>query len=702
MRRDLLDKPIKSISKMDKIDFEILGYRIGRYEDWIYIDILYRIGSDKKAKPLHGFSINDTANHIETLLKNEKKIADKILDAIYEDVKPWLINPANFWIIHDEVIRAIKTLYDKWLEFKVKEYGLGVEEIHRILPPKTRIFIEKELGTIYSKKFIAYVKGTTRVFYPKNPAEAIAYSCRIRSGDIGAKKLFGDLGPEAIIQEDPVPYLHIYKLRGGIGLAYTSIGYGVREVRLLPITLTDLDRLKEELGPEYDHLLSIIYKTYRIKEGGEGIKKVFHNIYWLETGLTRDLVNQLLREYNEYIEIFKHIEGIDWLIEYYKAMILPWFNPYYSPHALIVSPTNTGKTILYRLMTGEDPYTDITPVSLVGGIDPGTKKPLLGILHGRIKALQIERLEAKTSGETLSLLIDYMKSGVAKRGVGIRTIEARGSAPIIFTGNPVGTGRALKIQDWLNLGLLKNPEALGSRLLLFYTEERRELRIPKDIDKIEVIREIGYSSFIIKRLRKIWSHPRVETWLFDKEILYINEIDKTEVIGDLYHYIKVLVREFAPRLKALALNNILVDHLDDLDNLDEILDKANAKYEFFKQQLLNSIVNVLAEYKIINPTTLALNLPKLLIKMIISINKYINDNMIFQERVVIPLKNIMDTMKKLGFRLTLKHRLKQYISKYERELKHLGIIYSVDKELVIVDTTLLNQIDFEELQRETQ
>jgi len=37
---------------------------------------------------------------------------------------------------------------------------------------------------------------------------------------------------------------------------------------------------------------------------------------------------------------------------------------------------------------------------------------MLGVLHGRDKTLQIESLEANRARETISLLVDYMKSWV--------------------------------------------------------------------------------------------------------------------------------------------------------------------------------------------------------------------------------------------------------------------------------------------------
>ena len=699
---------VKTMSKLGKIDFEILGYDIGRHEDWVYIEILYKVGESKYRRHLHGFRLNDIENHIETLLKNSEAMAKKILDTVFKEIRPWLKYPENLWLINKEIERGLKLLYDKWIEFKARELGLGVEEIKALIPPKTKIFVEREIDTIYTKRFIAYVKGKARAFTPKTPREAIDFSNRIRGEDIEARKVFGDLGPEAVIHEEPIPYLHVYKIKGGIGLSYTKLGHGMREARLLPIKLRDMDQLKEELGPLYNNLLSIIYKVYKVREEArEALAKVLPNIYWVETGLSRDMVHQLLREYYEYLKILNNIEAIPLLREFYKSMILPWFNALYSPHALIVSPTNTGKSMLYRLMVGEDPYTDITPITLVGGIDPSSRRPVLGVLHGRTKALQIERLEAKTQGETISLLIDYMKSGIAKRGVGVKTIEARGTAPIILTGNPVGIGRALKIQDWIRLGLLKNPEALGSRLLLFYTEERRELKLPRELDKIEVIREIGNSSYIIKKLRKIWLDPMVENWFREKDQIYIEEIEEKEAIGDLYHYINVLTREFSPRLKALALNNILVDYMDKLNgNIKEILEEACARYEWFKKQLINSIELVLSEYgRIQSPTTLALNLPKLLIKMILGIDKYLKDKMVLEERVEIPLKDIIDKMIELGLiskNPVYRARLRNYIRDNERDLAILGLAYSVDKDLVLVDTTQLSRIDIEKLARESQ
>lgn len=644
------------------------------------------------------------------------KLRSDLLNTLYVRLKDYMNTIDEIKELEKAVDSMLKQAREAWVEYK-RASGLRYEVIESKIPPKSEVFIEKRIKQFNIKKYIIRTGSNSLAYYAKTPKEAQEIDRLIHeSPREGIKHILERLGrPVSIeVDEEPIvetiPYLIVYKLENGVGLSYTPLRLGTVEARLYPLTQQRLNELKEELGEEYEELGKAVSSSLGLKteDGEDPFTSASRYVYIVETGLSNNEVRRLLNEYTEFLKMWDSIEAEAFIKEFYRSMILPWFEPSYLPHTLLVTPTNTGKSTLYRWATGEDPFTDITPITLAGGIDPNTRKPVLGVLNGRDKALQIESLEANTARETVSLLVDYMKSGVVLRGAGGKVFKSKGSGPVVLTGNPHSIGRATRLQDWLSLGLLRNPQALGSRLLLFYIDRAKPLKyVNNAYSLLEPLREIVSSSLVKRELRKVWGSPKVDSWIKEGDSPIELNVSLSREMSDLQTYIETLAKEYHMRLKALALNNVLVDYLDKPgEKEEEVLDKAVEKYEWFKQYLVSSINNVLSEYgKAVSETDRAKLLPDLLQKAIIGINEYLNAKAVNEDKAAIPVNELINVMKNKG--LVSSHpenarRLRKYLSKYMNVLEELGILYSEASDTIQVNTHRFSMIDIEELARELE
>jgi len=149
------------------------------------------------------------------------------------------------------------------------------------------------------------------------------------------------------------------------------------------------------------------------------------------------------------------------------------------------------------------------------------------------------------------------------------------------------------------------------------------------------------------------------------------------------------------KLKAVALNNVLVDYLVKLgEKTEEILDRAIDKYEWLTQYLANSINTVLSKHgKAVPETVRAKLLPDQLQRAIIGINEYLKAKAVNEDKATIPVNELMNVMRDKG--LVSGHpenarRLRKYLSRYMNVLEELGILYSEASDTIQVNTQVLN------------
>jgi len=714
-------------TKVDKID-----------ENAFKITLVYEIEDKDKNPPNKQVEqyllVSGEAARIDEVfagsLKEKKK---ELFNLLFDRLKDYILKEKadGFLELEQKVNEAVEQAKEEWVNYK-KAMGLKYEVVEAKLPPKSKVFIEKRIDAISTKKYTIMIGSTQITYYARTPKESQEIDDLIfDSPKSGVEYILSKLGKQVNIGADveaptanKIPYLMIYKLDDGVGLSYNPLPtLGKVDARLYPLTRQKLDELKAELGRDYDKLIRSIQGALKIgsgkkedEEGGEDeelLREIARHVYIIETGLRDSEVRRLLNDLPEFLKLWNSIEADPFIKEFYRAMILPWFTPAYLPHTLLITPTNTGKSSLYEWAIGEKALTDVSPITLAGGIDPDTRKVFLGILHGRDKAIQIESLESNTARETVSLLVNYMKSGSVRRGVAGKVFETEGSSPLILTGNPHKVGRAYRLQDWLNKGLLKEPQPLGSRLLLFYLEEAKPLKyIDNAYSLLEPLREIASSSLIKRELRKVWDNPRIKSWLREGDKPIELSIGLGKELGDLSMYIETLAREYHVRLKALALNNVLVDYLDKPDEkIEEILDKAVEKYKWFKQYLAISINTALAEHgKAVSETARAKLLPELLIKLLICIDAWLNAKAINIKAVdngiiPMPVKELLDIMKSkglIGDYPVYGSRVRKYLKDNAETLEELGIVYSEATDTILVNIHRFSMINTEELARELE
>jgi len=598
------------------------------------------------------------------------------------------------------------------------------------LPSKVKVSIDRELYTVYNYELVIHV-DSREIHYPLDaPGKMRELMLRLDTAE-GRRDALRDILREAGIDEkgvnldslrlstNPIPYLYAYLVnKSFIGLSKTRLSLGEHEVRLYPLMVEDYERLREELGPELSRLGERAFRALegRRSNSEEPLSLIRDRVMWIETGLPEDLGKDKLKtDYPRAIELWNKLEAHELLKAVYKAMILPWPRGEYLPHLLIIAPTRSGKSGLYYLATGEEPYMNATSVSLVGGYDVISKSIMFGKLHGRDIAIQIESIETDEARSLASYLVEYMRSGKTRRSTMGRDIKCEGTAPLIFTGNPAGEPgkRGLKLQDWLNIGLLRNPEALGSRLLLFYiTEAPRLDDIPRDLlDSMRVVWEIARSSYVKRLIARVWRNNEVIEWLRESDARIHIPVSPNESLAPLFKYLSELATHYWRGLKALALQIAIADNLHRLEEIsgEELIGEADKNYIFLRDWLVKSIevaVSDIAQNIYSDINVKARIWPDLLQKAIIAINEYLNSRAINSGRAEIPITELLKILGEKGYIKLGKYpnpyrsypaRLKNYIKRYEKELGEIGVSLAESTSMIVVDVDTFKKLDIEGL-----
>ena len=727
-----------------------------KFKETLRIPLVYAIVEtpDGEKKIELGINVED----IPSIAEDNVKLVTIMIKALIKELG---INVEDI-VEYTEFITRLTTrsgeLASKLMEAYRKYYhsltGIGVRELEEVLPPKEEVYIERQLKTVVNNYLVILHEPSKKpiiIGYGAVPKETSMLIRALQKRDIEAIEILENLGVKdididkvnAIIK--PIPYLRAYKSGDIIILSREPLPRGEVKLRLRIPTENELRIIFENLPWEImENLIKEILKTLGIglsdfigdiknkwlsgeqRPSYEEIKSYYLNelvttygyrIVIGERGLDKEYVDHYMMYWRDYIKrVFELIDGDSLIITVYKAMILPYYGKGdWIPHLLLLTLTNAGKTYLYRQFVGGDPLSGVTPKSLVGVYSLEEKRLVRGILHGRYLAVQIESLESNTAKDVLAFLIDYMKSGRATRGVSGREITVRGKAPIILTGNTVKTKKtAYTLQNWIKLGLLNNPEALSSRLLVFYKNTKRlQVKNEKKFERLcNVIRELRDSSIIRYRLRQLWELPEIENWIETPDKLDI-DITMEEELGDLKQYFEGLKENFYKRLRTLALNNVLVDYLDQIyyNNMDyirnvllpQIFENAYEVYEYLKTELVNSILTIQTECSLKNPTILAILLPKPFRQLLVSINDYLHKQVLNKDIEKIDLDDLMEFMKSQGIKNTkhIKYKIKKAIGSdpIDKWLKSMGVymIITDNKIKITIDTTIFNALDFKRL-----
>jgi len=604
------------------------------------------------------------------------------------------------------------------------------EAVLNELPRKAKVYIDAEIYVVNNWRFHLKI-GSKKVSYtPKTPAEAIEirkkYDVR-ETREFVVKEMLEKLGLDAKVYSEnpvesvePVPYLYAYLMnkKSFAGLSRERLELGEQRVILRPITVEDYDKLREELGPELSRLGKKIAGALKIEynsSSDEPFSASREYVFWIEKELPEELIEKALKViYPKAIELWNKLEAHELLKNMYKADIIPWPDGEYAPHRLLISPTKSGKSGLYYLATGENAINKTTSVSLVGGYESKSGNLFIGKLHERGIAVQIESLETDKASDLAEYLVEYMRTGKARRLVIGRDIGISGTAPLIFTGNPASEGKTgVKLQDWINYGLLRNPEALGSRLLLFYLIDAPRIEeFPEELEeRMRIVWEIVRSKYIKRLVAKKWRSPEVEAWLKERDAPIPIPVSLSESLAILLQYLKSLSIFYWKQLKALALQTAIADNLHRLEEIsdEELIDEAEKYYAFYKEWLVKSIEVAVSDisknvYSDINIRVKTW--PSLLQKALIGINDILNKRAINSGKTEIPSTEILKTLGEKGL-IKLRSssnpyssyniRLKQYMKAKEKELGEIGITLAESTNMVIVDIEAFKGLDIEGL-----
>ena len=580
----------------------------------------------------------------EEMVKKAIEDQTELLKMVFQNINQKPIEVLN-------QIKELRSQLEKAYLIHKSKNGLEIKISEK--PPTQEIVLTELIHVINNEYIVLKMDdGKHYILAPKTPREA---SELIKKSDM---ELLGfldrlNLPTSNIIKEKytiSYPYLHAYLSEGRIIFSRTPLRQGTIIARLRVPRKDELEELFDSIPDrELYQLLAKISKaltlplpsipTIKTEEEHPGRKDLEAVIPILkqqvledtrlriiEVGLTGEEYRQAIENWKTIIhELDNTIERIDPLIEnFYKAMSLHYYKPHYMPNTILITSTNAGKTTLYKILVEKDPgpIGDTTSVSLVPHYNTITRVLEQGILHNRTKAVQIEKTETALAREEADIINEYMKSGETARSILGKTIKMRGTGPIIFTGNiKRGPNKILGLQATLMEQLMNNPEALSSRLLLFYKEtEQLKIKDSKKLQELgEIIRGVIDHPDTLQKLRRIWEYTQVIEWLEKEDEPLEIEFTDTNGTGDLYskikQYITGLAKHYHKPLKALALNRALYDHLDEIileenleDKLPRIIEEAREHYDHLKQELYMGIHEALNEIITKDPHKIIRNL----------------------------------------------------------------------------------------------
>ena len=685
-----------------------------------------------------------TERGLRDILRNSKIIEDQVMDKVFT-----IIRNSYREITLDVVKRLtsdVKTILNDVTRAIVK-FLVGKEPVRKTgFPEKQPIVVKKVLHVVYREALIVWQEGKTVYIDTGDPIRNIKYRNLIVKKDImgipvevpeyeSKEKIkieniswkdvlieFG-LDPEKPFEITGIARIPQY-------IFYITEDYRVvisrkrltpgSEVYLKPIiSEVELERLFEKI-PEYDRkivfrkIAKMLPYEKELKKDIVSLKKQLVEdgvLYITFEELSDNVVDYYLREdyWSLIVENAFPSNSIDWKIKLiYEGYALPYFSIEYSPHALIVKPTKAGTTTLAEAINKE--YDRVTAATLAGGYDPKLG-PQVGIVHGQDVMIQISFLETGTPDNPLDRALKYMQQGYTRIGAGLREITSKGTAPLVFTANPLSEsqeGPTPQFQNMLSLLMSQaNSQALGSRMLIFYLKEckdAREIPNPKFKEAHQIIDGIRNNAKVKRKLRMIWDHPKVIEWLRRREVseeekkLEEKALTILESLDNRYRRLKIFLREVLRyhywRLRALALNGVLLYKLPkiwrekDLDNLiPEILEEAEERYWKLKVLMIESIKNICRDTRYIDKKSYLKGLPEYVRVVVYAVVRYVQEygdlvegNII--EKSIEDLKDYIKEKTKASISL-IKQRIKKRLT--DPLLSEFGISFRImDNDVKVV------------------
>lgn len=235
----------------------------------------------------------------------------------------------------------------------------------------------------------------------------------------------------------------------------------------------------------------------------------------------------------------------------------------YNAHSIVVTNSATGKSTAGRRISQEPPSEQTTAANILGfaNADGGTA----GKLHGRHKTLFIDEFQENSRDNVGGALLGFLESGNQKIDKGAGGQLCKGTAAIVFQGNPPiknieGNNSTLQktllVNEFLDaLEKIKedNPRAIGKRIAVtvFGQEYKTVQSSPLTNEEathgdaiLETIAEATAQRFS----KSIENNPEVRKWLdqpHEKEYL-----EALQELGEQAH--NITLKEY---LKGQEINN---------------------------------------------------------------------------------------------------------------------------------------------------
>jgi hypothetical protein len=287
----------------------------------------------------------------------------------------------------------------------------------------------------------------------------------------------------------------------------------------------------------------------------------------------------------------------------------------YLPHGLLVANAGSGKSIFFKVF-GQH-WDKVTANTLIG-YAKSKDEIYPGLIDGAEEAIAIDQVESADRANLARFLLDYMEDGVCGFATGGVPYKQEGRAPLVFIGNPIGTGGEKDFQRMVEV-ISSNP-ALGGRIaVIFYFKDLRVVRGSEEaLDEEGLRRWLEIKSIVRavedycrKELRAIYRNPKVREWLkqpvFIEEggarksyLAKVNEIVSTLESETLREFFQTHASQAAPKIRAAALQAALLYNLKDIAlgtyDIEAILREADGWLEKIVRLNIASIANIVEDY----------------------------------------------------------------------------------------------------------
>ncbi len=247
------------------------------------------------------------------------------------------------------------------------------------------------------------------------------------------------------------------------------------------------------------------------------------------------------------------------------------------PHALIVTPPATGKTLMGERFCAYV-FSELTEASILGGANVAKGTTFTSILEGRHACVQVEHAEGLRS-QIIKELLTLMGSSRAARGVLGNALEARVYSPIVFTGNVTGNdplNEAVTIVSILSM----NAAAAGRRFgIILMTSNVR--RWEPSRDEVEILSRLGLVKYIVENPVVHSKLARAYRLIMDEVAYAPPEPPKPTGSEILDRFIGEFYRNAAQRVIHAALNILVVKNIAMIVNgtVDDVYDVLSSELD---------------------------------------------------------------------------------------------------------------------------